>query len=612
MGSKSDGVNPEDISWMDKMAMEEDRAVQRTAPAVVKASPKLPNKQHFMNSDGKYEPNKFAKWIINDKDQHYISLRDTDEVMHYKDGIYLNDGDKTIEELIVKIMDGWKITIAKSRETVFLIKRRVAHDRCEIDCDKNVINLKNGLFNIDTRKINPHTPDYVSVRMMNVFYNPDASCPKIDKFIREIVNEEDVEFIYELFGYMLITDRRFRIAVFLEGRGLNGKSVLMDLMKCFMGEDAWSDITPLEMSGEDQYARAELFGKLLNIVDDLGNDVLTGLGAFKSIVTGNDVRAQRKYGHAFTFKPTALCIFGCNEVPITTDTSDGFFSRMRCVNFPNRFEGENDDKQLIDKITTADELSGLFNKAVAAIHRVIERGHFTGNTSVEEKRSVYMAKSNPVVRFVNELCDITDANNEIVKTDLYNQYVLWAIDRNIEVKDMGNMTTTLSKIGISVSRPEVDGQRVRCYKGIDMCYVQPPSNLPSNQNNGDRLRKDSMSNLPPPIVTNKKIKEFNRGGGVDSVDIASTDGENGGGHGLDTGWTENKNAQKQMNDPDVDSKLKHAVGKAISKSDTMGAELSTIVECYPESISRNDVMTMLEERGQSLGIKEMHGKWYTS
>lgn len=61
---------------------------------------------------------------------------------------------------------------------------------------------------------------------------------------------------------------------------------------------------------------------------------------------------------------------------------------------------------------------------------------------------------------------------------------------------------------------------------------------------------------------------------------------------------------------DTDSKLKHAVGKALSKSDTMGAEVALIAECYPESISVKELCVMLEERGESLGMKERYGKWY--
>jgi chorismate synthase len=68
--------------------------------------------------------------------------------------------------------------------------------------------------------------------------------------------------------------------------------------------------------------------------------------------------------------------------------------------------------------------------------------------------------------------------------------------------------------------------------------------------------------------------------------------------------------QPQTPDPDIESKLKHAVGKAIAKSDTMGAEVSMIVECYPGSISTSNMTKVLVERCAALGMKELYGKWY--
>ena len=69
-------------------------------------------------------------------------------------------------------------------------------------------------------------------------------------------------------------------------------------------------------------------------------------------------------------------------------------------------------------------------------------------------------------------------------------------------------------------------------------------------------------------------------------------------------------SEKKVYTSDMDSKLKHAVGKAIAKSDTIGAEIGIIVECYPGSISSSEIREMLEERGESLGMSERYGKWY--
>jgi hypothetical protein len=97
------------------------------------------------------------------------------------------------------------------------------------------------------------------------------------------------------------------------------------------------------------------------------------------------------------------------------------------------------------------------------------------------------------------------------------------------------------------------------------------------------------------------------GEGMTKTENASPHTENAPDQGMTTGMTKNTNQQQ---DTDSDNKLKHAVGKAVAKSDTMGAEVSMIVECYPESISTSCICGMLEERGGSLGIKERYGKWY--
>ena len=491
-------MNPEDMEWMDNMARKAEAEYNSTRlinddSNIVEP---LPDPIELHNGRGGYDQNKFAKWLINSKTHHYISLNDTGEVLYYDGGVYKPGGDRRIEELIVDAMDGEKITISKAKETVFLVKRRVGHERPDIDSEDGVINLLNGLYNIDTDELSKHTPEYLSVRQMNIEHDEEATCPKIDKFIREIVNEDDIQFIYELFGYTLLSNKRFGTAVFFEGEGANGKSVLMTLMKQFVGDAACSEVTPNEMGGDDKYAIADLFGKALNVVDDLGNNVVDGVGAFKSVITGNPVRGQRKYGHAFAFVPNTLCIFGCNEVPTTTDTSEGYFRRMRIVTFPNKFEGESDNKNLIDELITRDEIAGLFNVSVKAIRDVIVRGEFTGNKTVDEKRREYLTKSNNILLFIYEECDMTDIDVIVEKDELYNQYVLWARDRKTPVKALSHMTNAIKELGGRITRPnDGSGGRMQCYKGIQMRPFRSrdpdgQGSGPGNEPNTNRQQED--------------------------------------------------------------------------------------------------------------------------
>jgi putative DNA primase/helicase len=52
--------------------------------------------------------------------------------------------------------------------------RRTYHKRSEIDADINIINLKNGLYNIETDELRPHSPDYLSINQKPITFNPKA------------------------------------------------------------------------------------------------------------------------------------------------------------------------------------------------------------------------------------------------------------------------------------------------------------------------------------------------------------------------------------------------------------------------------------------------------
>ena len=461
-------MNAETQAWMDEMARREvvDASVghNKTPSTGV-----LPDPTDLSDGRGGYDQNRFAKWIVNGDDYHFISINDSGEMMTYDGGVYKPGGDLKIREMVVRAMDGVKVTTNKANETVFLVQMRVGVERDEIDSDENVINLLNGLYNMKTGQMEAHSPKYLSARQMNIEYNKDAQCPKIDKAFREILKPEDVDFLYELFGYTLLSNKRFQTAVFFEGVGANGKSLVMDLMKHFVG-GACSDVTPNEMGGDDKYAIADLFGKALNVVDDLGNSVIDGVGAFKSVITGNSVRAQKKYGQPFTFIPNTLCIFGCNTVPQTTDTSEGYYRRMRIISFLNKFEGEGDDKNLIDGLRDSEEISGLFNKAVSAIRDVIIRGEFTGNMSVEEKRRNYMLKANDILMFFEERCDVDPTSDATIpKDDLFNIYALWALSNNMIPQDLGAMTVTVKSMGCRLAQiGGRDEAKVNCSRGISL------------------------------------------------------------------------------------------------------------------------------------------------
>jgi putative DNA primase/helicase len=68
----------------------------------------------------------------------------------------------------------------------------------------------------------------------------------------------------------------------------------------------------------------------------------------------------------------AKLIFSTNKIPETEDESDAYFRREIILSFPNRFEdGKGADPNLLNKLTTEEELSGIFNVLAIALRTLL-------------------------------------------------------------------------------------------------------------------------------------------------------------------------------------------------------------------------------------------------
>src|SRR3954467_4278437 len=93
----------------------------------------------------------------------------------------------------------------------------------------------------------------------------------------------------------------------------NGKSQLLDLLRCLLPPDAVSSISPARFS--DRTFACHLVAKLLNAPDELADGDAISSEAFKQIVTGEPITVRDVYRSAFVFRPTAQHVFATNTLP---------------------------------------------------------------------------------------------------------------------------------------------------------------------------------------------------------------------------------------------------------------------------------------------------------
>jgi len=317
-------------------------------------------------------------------------------------GFWKEDGDTVIRAYGASFLED----LSRDRhvdEAVSLIRDLNYIDQEDVDANpvnKNKIVLGNCVLDLETMETEDYDPEMYALSGLPVYFNPDADCPEIKKFVEQITkDDEDAQTLQEWVGYHLLKDNRFNKCLMLVGDGANGKSTFLNLLGNFLGKENVRSMNLRQLTGY-QFAPARLYGKLANLAADVSAKELKYTGMFKQLCGEDLIECQIKFGGTLIFRNYAKPSFSANRLPPTEDMTDAFFRRWLIVSFPFKFEGEACDPRIIEKITTEEELSGLLNWAIEGVTRLLENGGFTTSGTTEEIQRRYELYSNPYGAFV--------------------------------------------------------------------------------------------------------------------------------------------------------------------------------------------------------------------
>lgn len=375
--------------------------------------------------NGKLSPVILCKYVIDKyiEERQFVVTPDKTIWQYNRDeGIFTPDGDKFILKEISDICGtDYCSYIGKEALHWFRVQTERHVEENIFDSEKRLLCLDNGVYDIDTNMFLPHNYKYYFTTKLPIYYEPTARIDKIDTFLREILNEEDIPIIQELFGYLLYKDYHIHRAFMFDGSGANGKSTLLSLMSTFVGENNVCNVSLQDVS-TDKFIVSQLYKKLANIYSDLTDKAIYESGIFK-ILTGQDrITCDVKFKSPITFRNYAKLVYSCNKIPIVNDDTDAFYRRWTLISFPNQFLGDDADPQLIDKLTTDTELSGLFNWSIDGLQRLLKNGRFTNEKTLEDIKEEFVLKSDPIKAFIHYQI-VDDSNAEVSKSDVYEAYV---------------------------------------------------------------------------------------------------------------------------------------------------------------------------------------------
>ena len=387
-----------------------------------------------------------AKYILNDNQIYTTRDDEKTEVWIYKEGIYLPQGKTFIKEtcrLILEEVYTTQITtqvIAKIEADTFIEPEKFFKNNYI-----NEIAVKNGILNTKTNELTEFTPNKIFFNKLPIKYNPKAKCPNIIKHLKTVLrNEEDIKVMEEFLGYLIHKALPIEKAMICFGWGRNGKGKTLQLMENFLGAEncVHFSINQLET---DQWAASECMNKMANVCGDMSKTALKKSSVFKKLTGRDSITASRKFLRPVNFNNYSKMIFSTNELPIVYDNSEGFWSRWIYFDFPYKFVPELEynqmskeeknmktkngnqlkykiqDPNIIDKLSTPEELSGLLNLALNALTRLLEQKDFSTTKGCEEIKMDWLRNSSSISAYLIDKIE-EDELGEITKHEFRTYY----------------------------------------------------------------------------------------------------------------------------------------------------------------------------------------------
>lgn len=282
----------------------------------------------------------------------------------------------------------------------------------------------------DTGEIVQQEEDVFTLTRIPVRYDPAASCPTFEKYLRDIFYEEDIPAIQEFIGYCLAATTRAQAGLFIHGKGGEGKSVLRDVIMRLFGhtvkQEAISNL-------DKQFVIANLENMLVCIDDDMDTSLMRDTSMLKKIITSKGLQqVERKHlqkHDAYIF--ARIIGIGNSFIGSMFDQSDGYYRRQLLIDCKPKTR-EKDDRFMSDKCTA--ETQGVLNWALQGLCRLVRNGfNFTVSERMQDTLNSIRRENDNVLAFLENNVEDTGNNDDFISSaDLFAAYAL-------DCKDNGDM-----------------------------------------------------------------------------------------------------------------------------------------------------------------------------
>jgi putative DNA primase/helicase len=333
-----------------------------------------------------------------------------------------------------------------------------------------IVACANGLLDVTSRELLPHTPLFFNQTAVPFDFDPDARAPaRWLAFLEELWADDadSIAALQEWFGYVISGRLDLHKILLLVGPTRGGKGAIARVLGALIGRDNVAGPTLSSLSGD--FGLAPLIGKPLAVISDArmarhGSQVVVER---LLAISGEDlITVNRKYRDQWTGKLPSRFFVISNELPQLGDSSAAIAGRFVALLLTRSWLGS-EDPTLEPELHA--ELPGILNWSLDGLRRLTEQGRFTRPSSTDEAYRAIQDLASPIGAFVRDRCAL-GPEHQISVDEMWDAWKAWA-------EDNGHAKGTKQVLGrdlraahprVTVHRPRVGDDRPRMYVGITL------------------------------------------------------------------------------------------------------------------------------------------------
>ena len=321
------------------------------------------------------------------------------------EGIYITD-----EDVFKKLATAYNYSMT-NRELADVIEMiRIDAPRISRTKNRDLIAVNNGIFNYETKQLEPFSPEYVFLSKSKVNYNPfainvvihnddDDTDWDVESWMEELSDDpEIVQVLWEVLSAIIRPFVRWnKSAWFYSNTGNNGKGTLCELMRSLCDDGSFVAI-PLSDFSKD-FALEPLMHASDIIVDE--NDVgcyIDKAANIKCVITNDVIRINRKFRTPVSYQFYGFMVQCLNEFPRIKDKSDSFYRRQLFIPFNKCFTGKERKYIKNDYLHRPEVLEYV-------LYKVLTMNFYTLSEPASCKNALdeYKEFNDPVRQFIDEM-----------------------------------------------------------------------------------------------------------------------------------------------------------------------------------------------------------------